>query len=171
MSKKLLHLCVLACLFFLTACQSSPKPKGFPAQVERVVSGHAMEIRRPNLDAIQRVRLIGIEAPDLDQEPWGITARDRLEQLVSDATILLESDVAEKDGANRRLAYCWRDGVLLNEQLVAEGLALAMVRSPNFKYDQRFAQAQEKARALGLGIWNPDRPMRQTPAEFRKQFR
>jgi micrococcal nuclease len=58
---------------------------------------------------------------------------------------------------------------LLNEQLVKEGYVLAAPRSPNKKYDSRIARAQEYARLMGYGIWNPDQPMRLTPAEFRRQ--
>ncbi|NEO50538.1 MAG: thermonuclease family protein, partial [Moorea sp. SIO4A3] len=29
--------------------------------------------------------------------------------------------------------------------------------------------AQEYARIMGYGIWNPDQPLRLTPAEFRRQ--
>jgi micrococcal nuclease len=169
MNRSLLTFCLSLCLMLLTACQSVPKPQGLTAQVERVLSGQTVEVG--GAAASQRVRLIGIDAPDLEQLPWGTAARDRLEQLIAGATVLLETDAAPTDPQNRLLAYLWRDGVLINQQLVAEGLVLAAVRSPNFKYDQQFAQAQEKARALGLGIWNPQQPMRQTPSEFRKANR
>jgi len=41
----------------------------------------------------------------------------------------------------------------------------------NFKtqYSQRLNYAQEYARLMGYGIWNPEKPMRLTPTEFRNQ--
>jgi micrococcal nuclease len=82
--------------------------------------------------------------------------------------VFLEPDTQEKDPSGRWLAYVWYDGVLLNEQLVKEGYVLAVPRSPNKKYDSRLVRAQEYARIMGYGIWNPDQPMRLTPAEFRR---
>lgn len=164
----------------LAGCQSSQSLPGTIVRVERVVSGQTLDVIGTEAqDLTQRVRLIGIDAPDLEQTPWGPEAKARLEALIKgernqvianvDALpqVLLESDVEERDSADRRLAYVWRNGTLLNEQLVAEGFALASPRSPNNKYKQRLMRAQEKARLMGMGIWNPDQPMRQTPAEFR----
>jgi micrococcal nuclease len=82
--------------------------------------------------------------------------------------VVLEPDVQEKDSTGRWLAYVWHNNVLVNEQLVKEGYVLAAPRSPNNKYDTRIARAQEYARIMGYGIWNPSQPMRLTPAEFRR---
>jgi micrococcal nuclease len=147
--------------------------------VQQVVSGQTLDVLNTNQQPplIERVRLIGIEAPDLKQHPWGAAAKNRFEKMISKITgqqlvlqpVFLEPDVQEKDSSGRWLAYVWHDNVLLNEQLVKEGYVLAAPRSPNNKYDSRIARAQEYARIMGYGIWNPDQPMRLTPAEFRRQ--
>ena len=169
------------CLLFLLSCQSTHAPTGVSVnvQVQRVVSGQTLDVLNPRQPptVIERVRLIGIEAPDLKQEPWGSAAKNRLEQMISQTVnqqfvlqpVVLERDTQEKDSAGRWLAYVWVNGVLLNEQLVKEGYVLAAPRSPNQKYDERLAHAQEYARIMGYGIWNPEQPMRLTPAEFRRQ--
>lgn len=140
-------------------------------KVQRTVSGQTIEIVRTadKIALLEQVRLIGIEAPDLKQQPWGEAAKNQLEQLVGGKQVLLELDVEEKDRFDRFLAYLWEDGVLVNERLVKEGYALATVRSPNKKYQQRLVNAQEWARLMGKGIWNPKQPLRQTPGEFRQQ--
>jgi len=115
-----------------------------------------------------QVRLVGIDAPDFQQQPWGQAAKERLEAMIGGRPVLLEFDVQGKDAFERRLAYVWQDGVLLNEKLVREGYVLWVMRSPNHKYDQRLARAQEWARLMGVGVWNPEQPMRLTPAEFRR---
>jgi len=147
--------------------------------VQRVVSGQTIDVLNPTQQPalLERVRLIGIEAPDLKQQPWGEAAKNHFEQIISKRVgqqlvlqpIFLEPDVQEKDTSGRWLAYVWYEGVLLNEQLVKQGYVLAAPRSPNHKYDDRIARAQEYARIMGYGIWNPDQPMRLTPAEFRRQ--
>jgi len=76
-----------------------------------------------------------------------------------------------QDKFGRTLAYVWKDEVLLNEQLVKDGYALFVARSPNHKYDLPLERAQQWARLMGNGIWNPEKPMRLTPAEFRNQNR
>jgi micrococcal nuclease len=163
----------------LVGCQSTRVSNGLIVQVQRVVSGQTLDVlnpmRQPAL--IERVRLIGIEAPDLKQHPWGGVAKNRLEQMIGKVidgqvvlqSVFIEADVQEKDASGRWLAYVWYDGILLNEQLVAQGYVLAAPRSPNNKYDERIARAQEYARLMGYGIWNPNQPMRLTPAEFRRQ--
>jgi micrococcal nuclease len=159
-------------------CQSKPAKNGITVQVQRVVSGQTIEVLNTNQQppGIERVRLIGIEAPDLKQQPWGLMAQNRLEKMISVATnqqlvlqpVFLEPDKQEKDSFGRWLAYVWYDGKLLNEQLVKDGYVLSAPRAPNDKYDERIARAQEYARIMGYGIWNPLKPMRLTPAEFRR---
>ena len=167
------------CLLLLVGCQSHPASEGLTVQVQRVVSGQTLDVLNPMQQPalLERVRLIGIEAPDLKQQPWGATAKNSFEQMLSKTIdqqlvlqpVFLEPDVQEKDSSGRWLAYVWYDGVLLNEQLVKNGYVLAAPRAPNNKYDSRLARAQEYARIMGYGIWNPKQPMRLTPAEFRRQ--
>lgn len=140
----------------------------------RVVSGQTLEVQAigttPTSNSSPHpsiVRLVGIDAPDLQQQPWGQAAKQRLE-AISGKTVLLEFDVQDKDAFGRYLAYVWQDKELLNEQLVKGGYVLWVGRSPNHKYDLQLERAQAWARLMGMGIWQPDQPMRLTPAEFRQ---
>ncbi len=161
----------------LVGCQpKTPLADNQPlVKVARVVSGQTLEVlglaEQPNL--ISQVRLVGIEAPDLRQRPWGDAAKEKLETLIGGAeqAVKLEFDIQAKDKIGRSLAYVWKDKVLLNEQLVKQGYALFVARSPNHKYDQLLDRAQQWARLMGQGIWNPEKPMRLTPGEFRRQNR
>ncbi len=166
-------ICLMCCGLLLVSCRSSIAPSGMTVKIERVVSGNTLEILGQNNQEqlFEKVRLIGIDAPDLKQQPWGLAAKQQLENMINNETVLLETDLENKDRYGRLMAYIWQKDLLLNEQLIAAGYALYVPRSPNNKYNQRFARAQEKARLLGLGIWNPQQPMRLTPAEFRQQYR
>ena len=163
-------LLLLIFCFFLGGCRTS-QPVGLTAKVQRVVSGQTIDVLLPSKPAIiKRVRLIGITAPDLQQHPWGVAAKNELEELLSQrgtqmvlSSVVLETEEV-KDRYKRRLAYVWVDGNLVNEQLVAQGYVLA---DPVGKYSQRLTRAQEYARIMEYGIWNPERPMRLTPKEFR----
>ncbi len=168
----------ICCLLLMQGCQPGATP-GTIVQIERVVSGQSFEwvdsSKQP--PRLERVRLIGIETPDWRQRPWGPEAKKRLEQMIGKVKgqqtvlkpVLLESDVETVDRFGRRLAYVWKDGVLLNEQLVKEGYVLVVSLTPNKKYHSRLVRAQEYARLMGKGIWNPDNPMRLTPTEFQRQ--
>lgn len=158
-------------LIFIHGCGKVTAPQGVTARVVRVVSGQSLEVtgisKQPNFRS--QVRLIGVEAPDLQQQPWGEAAKEYLAQLITNQSVLLEFDVQDTDTFGRRLAYVWKDQVLVNELLIKDGYALAVMRSPNHKYDQRLESAQQTARLMGRIIWNPDQPMRFTPTEFRRQ--
>ncbi len=168
-------------LILLTSCQSSP-PNEPTVQISRVMSGQSVEWvdRSQQPPVIQQGRLIGIDAPDLAQEPWGKQAKQRLEQLIEmsgKANIRLEIADPVPDKYGRKFVYLWKDDRLLNEQLLREGCVLASVRTatstasnPNAsKYRERFSRGSQYARLMGQGVWNPELPMRMSPAEFRKE--
>lgn len=167
----LYRLFAIALCVLLASCQKPEMPQGTIAKVERILSGQTIEVisTADKIALLEQIRLIGIDAPDFQQQPWGEAAKQRLEQLIGGKQVLLESDIEEKDQFDRKLAYLWQDGILLNEQLVKEGYVLASGRSRNTKYQQRLLNAQEWARLMGKGLWNPERALRQTPAEFRQQ--
>lgn len=165
---------LLCCLCLLLACSPSQnQPQGIKVKVARVVSGQSLEVvglgEQPTL--ISRLRLVGIDTPDLQQRPWGEDAKERLEEMIRKSQVIVEYDVEAKDKIGRSLAYVWKDRELLNEKLVAEGQALFAPRSPNHKYDLRLERAQEWARLMGHGIWNPEEPMLISPSDFRRQNR
>ncbi|MBD2137370.1 thermonuclease family protein [Anabaena sp. FACHB-1237] len=173
----LLKLMVITGLLGLVSCQN-PQNSAMVSgavKISRVVSGQTVEIlgtpESPNI--ISQVRLIGLDAPDLSQKPWGEDSKKFLESLLGDGNkeVILEFDLAKEDKNNRMLAYLWEDKKLVNEEMIKEGYGLFVGRSPNHKYDQRLEYAQQWARIMGKGIWNIDRPMRITPGEFRRLYR
>ncbi len=173
MKKNIIIICLL---ILLIGCQSQKKTENtsqIQVKVVRVVSGQSFEILgmgdQPNL--VSQVRLVGVDAPDLRQRPWGDKSKELLETLIADQPIMLEFDIEAKDKTGRTLAYVWKDGVLLNEQLVKDGYGLFVARSPNHKYDLKLERAQQWARLMGQGIWDSEKPMRQSPSEFRRANR
>lgn len=169
---KTLMICSLVWLM-LTACQATTL-SGDWVKVLRVLSGQTIEVvstTQPNA-LPERVRLIGIVSPHWQQQKdWNQLATAQLETWIGGGrTVLLESDVQPnyiaENGKKTRFAYVWRGQHLLNERLIEGGFVLAQARSPNLKYEERLSHAQEKARLTGVGIWNPQHPMRRSPNEF-----
>lgn len=156
----------------LLGCQGQTAPEqAVQATVQQVISGHTLEVIVPSLanNQIQRVRLIGLDAPNPAQRPWGVQAMEYLRR-VDKQTVLLEFDLEQQDAYNRLLAHVWYQGELLNVALLGEGYALMDSSLPNVRYEAELRRAQESARLQGLGIWDPANPMRQTPDEFREQL-
>lgn len=157
-----LSLVVLLIVLGLSGCQEAVSPQTEAIAVQQVLSGQEFELvgipGQP--DITEQVRLAGIVVPSLAQKPWGNAAKTQLEQMISHQSVVLESDTRTEQGP--RSVYAWLNGTLLNEKLVAEGHALVTVsKSLKSKYELRLTRAQDRARILGLGIWNPQDPMRQ----------
>lgn len=167
---------ILSCSFILicllVGCQTNNQSADNPLEVKvaRVVNGQRLEVlglgEEPNF--ISQVQLIGVDAPDLHQYPWGEDAKKFLETLLpdSDQSVKLEFDIESKDKSGRTLAYVWKNHLLLNAEVIKFGYALFEARSPNHKYDQLLERAQQWGRLMGQGIWNSEKPMRLTPGEF-----
>jgi micrococcal nuclease len=145
-------------------------PNGESWLITKVVSGQSVEaVRQDSNHKPTRVRLIGISAPLKAQTPWGDRARERLEQLVKDQTVLFEYDQDRQDSDDRPLVYIWQAKSLINAELVKEGYAIADSFPPNNKYEALLEQLQAQARLLEYGIWDPQNPMSLSPKEYRRQ--
>src|SRR5512135_3072522 len=98
---------------------------------------------------IERVRLIGIDAPELGRDPWGRKAKKHLKKLISESdwVVNVEFDVEQSDKYGRLLGYLWnrRKGALINEQMIEDGYAVLYTVQPNVKYAERFVGAQKRA--------------------------
>jgi micrococcal nuclease len=144
-------------------------------QVAAIKSGQTIEVLEAGSTLRKAVRLIGVEAPDPRQLPWGEAATQALQAQLAGQTVHLEFDQEQDDAYGQTLAYVWLGDRLINEGMVEEGWVLAQGRSPttdvnNTRYALRLANAQEAARLLHRGIWNPDQPMRQSPSDFRRNL-
>jgi micrococcal nuclease len=125
--------------------------------VSRVVDGDTIEIS-PRIGVNEEVRFIGIDTPETKDpsegvEPYGPEASAFATEELSGQRVHLEFDEEREDQYGRLLAYVYAGGQMFNEVMLEEGYAQAYPYEPNTKYEDRFAAAQEEARAAGLGIW------------------
>lgn len=120
-----------------------------PCRVTRVVDGDTLICSE-----VGRVRLIGMDAPERNQPPFGVQSRSALLGLVPvGTTVNLEQDLEPRDRYGRLLAYIWRDGKLVNWILVRQGWAVVATWPPNVQYADRLREAQQLAREARLGLW------------------
>jgi micrococcal nuclease len=74
----------------------------------------------------QSIRLLDIDAPEIrgDERTEGLISKAWLLDKIPPGTSILIQTVKDRTGKyGRYLAYVWHDGVNLNEQMLAEGIA------------------------------------------------
>jgi micrococcal nuclease len=119
----------------------------------------------------ERLRLIGMDAPEIGQGRWGREAKKRLKGILRASGMIaeVEFDLQKRDRYGRLLGYIrTADGALLNEMLLAEGLAVLYTIPPNLRYENRLRAAARRARLDAVGIWGPG-GLRQRPSDWRRE--
>lgn len=169
--KNILTACFLIiCLFCLT-CVKKEKY----CRVIEIHDGDTVSIITGSFFGIttevERVRLAGIDAPELAQKPWGGKAREYLRKIIKESHwyVRIEFDIQHRDRYGRLLAYLWdKQGRMLNYMMVRDGYATVYTLPPNVKYVDWFLEAQRLARQEKRGIWGND-GLTETPSRWRKQ--
>ncbi len=119
----------------------------------RVVDGDTIEVRIGTED--ETVRLVGINARERD-ECMAAEATARLVELLAGQPLRLEVDASDRDQYGRLLRFVFAGDLLVNEQLVADGLALSQRFPPDTSRTAELDLAQERAQRAELGLWNPE---------------
>ncbi|MFI6293522.1 thermonuclease family protein [Nonomuraea sp. NPDC050790] len=105
----------------------------------------------------QRVRLIGIDAPEVRPVPqcWAGESTKALLKLAPRGSIVtLAFDTQKFDDYRRQLRYVWNaQGVLVNESQLAGGNAFFLRVWPNVAYEKDFREQADRARAAKRGLW------------------
>jgi endonuclease YncB( thermonuclease family) len=144
---------ILWCAFFFNSDVDALSSRA--VEVGRVVDGDTVVLTSGEI-----VRLAGINTPEreTDQktaEPLADAAYETLVETLSKGNIFLEEALDKTDRYGRTLAYLFlEDGRSVQEILIKQGLASVVVISPNDRYLNRFALAEDAARASGAGIWS-----------------
>lgn len=134
-------------------------------RVREVIDGQTLEVVDPDRPRqVLRVRLWGVGAPPLlpfarsdsvhSAEPWPQRAVELIERLAQGQMVRLRLEPQRVwDDQDRLLAFVeLPDGSLLNERLLAEGLARLEDRWEHH-HQERFRLLQMQAQREGLGVW------------------
>jgi len=129
------------------------------AVVTYVYDGDTVRVRLPD-GTEEKVRLVGIDAPELDDRRKKVhflaeMAKRAAYLALGRRNVRLEYDWERRDKYGRLLAFIWTDDAgLVNEALIRDGFAALMSAYPFRKdYQDRFRTAERSARAAGKGLW------------------
>lgn len=170
---KVIPLLLISCIFILygvegTSLSNVGKGAGNTVRAEKIYDGDTIGAFING--HFEKIRLIGIDAPEMDQRPWGRKSKECLISLISatDSRIALEYDIEQRDKYGRILAYIWtQDGKMINEEMMKKGCAVLFTFPPNVRYAELFRAAQKKAQGHKAGIWG-ERGLQEKPYDYRK---
>jgi micrococcal nuclease len=165
----LLFAIIVCCLCPFSIDQSLAAQKASEAYVVKVHDGDTVTIV---IDGrMRKTRLIGIDAPEMNQRPWGRQSKEHLIDIMNhtDWLVTVETDEVTHDKYGRSLVYLWtHNNELVNERMVQEGYAVLFTIKPNIKYRDRFSQAEQRARQEMKGIWGP-KGLKEAPVKYREK--
>ena len=136
--------------------------------VTYVVDGDTVDVTMTDTGSEERVRLIGIDTPEIahaasgsraasEAECFGDEARGYTETLLPAGTpVRLERDVVPRDDYGRLLAYVYRaaDGVLVNYEIMRHGYAQPLTIPPNVTFSDLMVDASRAAEHDDAGLWS-----------------
>ncbi|MBR9678307.1 MAG: hypothetical protein GOU97_03395 [Nanoarchaeota archaeon] len=131
-----------------------------PKMVTKVIDGDTVII-----EGGYSVRLLGIDADERGY-PCYNSAKERIEELVLNKEVYLESDGEDQDMYKRYLRYLILNNENINLLLVEEGLAIARFFPENVKYLEEIIAAEKYAIKNKIGCkWGGENPSPQIQAE------
>lgn len=133
-----------------------------------VADGDSIKVRCPDQAAAISVRLVGIDAPEIEhkalhiaEQPWGRESKAALTALCLNQPATLH--VKSLDRYRRTLATVECNGIDVNTEQVRTGNAWAYLASKR----SALPAEQAKAQAAGVGLWSQPNPVK--PSEWRKK--
>lgn len=128
-------------------------PSSSYIEVARVLDGDTFE-----LSTRQKVRLLGVDAPETQHHEEDISALGRaskqhLSTLLNGERVRIEKPRGLRDPYGRTLAYAYlSDGTLINLAMIADGFAVPYTKYPCSKTSE-FLKAANEARQHHRGLW------------------
>ena len=127
--------------------------------VSDVIDGDTIKVETGR--GVERVRLIGIDTPEVDHsgpddECYGEESKAFLGAMIKNRTVWLTFDSECIDDYGRTLAYVHRgfeDNEFIQRVLLKGGWASTFAVVPNVSFQSTFAADQAQAQAEGGGLW------------------
>lgn len=131
------------------------------AQIVRIVDGDTIIVR---LDEEERVRIIGINAPESVKpnspvECFGIEASDYMKSLLQPGdTVSIETDPTQdtRDRNGRLLAHIFLNDINLAQKMITDGYGYEYTYREPYIYQLDYRAAEKDARNNNRGLWSPE---------------
>ncbi|MFZ5475496.1 MAG: thermonuclease family protein [Myxococcota bacterium] len=146
----------------LTGLPEGDSPCAEPrlVRVEYTVDGDTFEANPDDGGYDFRVRIIGVDTPEIEHEDpaecYGDEAWAWTADLLEGKLVWLTFDAECEDDYDRTLAYVFRDATdegFVNRALARNGLAYEMTIRPNDTYADEIEADIDAARDESLGLW------------------
>ncbi len=142
----------------LPVMAASPCREPVLVTVTRVLDGDTIFVNAPGL--AERVRLIGIDTPEIAHDPepaecYGVDAHEFTKALQS-RTVWLTFDAECRDPFERLLAYVWVGNGpqdLWARQIMRRGYARTLTIAPNTSFVDVLSDDQFAATSASAGLW------------------
>ena len=129
---------------------------GSTALVVDVIDGDTIDVSF-NSGAIERVRYIGIDTPEVGQR-CASEATSYNKTLVEEKQITLIQDVSDRDVYGRLLRYACIGDIFVNGQIVGNGYAEAVTYPPDIQYADYLESLESEATNFKMGcLWADSR--------------
>lgn len=115
--------------------------------MERVIDGDTIVLANG-----ERVRYIGVDTPERG-EPFFVEATELNRSLTEGQRVTLLTDKSGRDRFGRLLRYVVAGDILVNAELVREGMAEATRYEPDVKFAGCFEALMEEAKEERRGGW------------------
>jgi micrococcal nuclease len=102
------------------------------------------------------VKLIGVGPARYQALDWTQRGRDHARAMLLGRQVQIDTDVQARDQYGRLLGWVFLNGVLVNQTLIRDGMAVVAPESVNVRYAGNLLQAQQDATRSGAGVWNPN---------------
>lgn len=154
---------ILVCVFVVVLCIKTFSDAGIKKYYEnvefvKVIDGDTAYFKINDEEV--KCRFLAIDTPELtSNDPYAKEATElTLNALENAKSIKLGIDLKsdEYDKYERMLVWVFVDNVLLQEELVSNGLAKVRYVYDDYKYADKLYKLEEKARANKVGVWSLD---------------
>ena len=140
---------------------AGPAPCRSPVKgvVDEVIDGDTIKVKTGR--GVERVRLIGIDAPEVDHggtddDCYGEEAKRYLADILDRESVWLTFDSECEDNYDRSLAYVHRgtqEDQFIQRKLLMGGWASTLFIEPNVTFRSLFSDDQSEAQGAGAGMW------------------
>ncbi len=133
-----------------------PDPNFEEGNVTNILSGNVIEVLiggQPRQVKYLLVDVPEVNDPHQETHLFGVAVLDFNQALVGGKTVTLEKDITDVDEQGRLLRYVYVDDLLVNEEIIRQGLGWVALVPPDLKYAARLQRAEEGVKAENFGVW------------------